>query len=1034
MVTITKRNGNKVDYQESKIVEKLALAGATANQIEALMRVFSPYDGITTAQINEAIQQICIGFIKKDNFRTPEAKAWDDLAKGILVSDVTHSIFAKKGQKTDKQFLKKEFHWARNLKYSGALFIANKYLQGRSFEEFFTMFEDAGWHTKLVSAQEVSLAMSNLKIMPSTSTLQNQHKTGSKRQLASCSILTIYDDTESITKSVEEVAKMSRHGFGISIYAGRLREIGASVGGVINAGRGVVPTLKIFEATILTFDQYGAREGAGACWLPVWHPDIITFLHAKDIGGNIQQRLYGLKLGVCVPDNFMRAYEKDEEYYLISPTYTYNGKHLDDLMPEDFEIAYNHAVETKQYINKVPAKEIFALMSTLFKRDQLYHVFRDEASKQAGHPVNASNLCCVHGDDRVVTDKGLLTVRELYDLQCQNKVAGRHGIEEASAMLLPRPEARMVQINTKEGYFHRVTPDHKVMVDGQGWKMARYLEKGDKIVLQHHALFGENVDTELGFMLGYSQFRGAFSGSNRHISLSNDVIERKERLEEIVSSIITNHLPDTIYKLDGSKMTKSFDANPKFASDNKLCSSAFKRVMKEHGVGVKARLEVPRYIWKGNKSVILNYINGIMSAKGRVLYNTVLNNAEEWDLDNGYSILNCKQVPFLQELQILLLSIGVKSRIYKAGGEISQLVWLYNPLIDTGEYSLVKVDLSTRYHIDSHDLTCTFTHLDELERSDAYCLTVYSEDHSWTVNGMITKNTEIIGRSDDKNTVICNIGSVNVADVRLSKYESKENCIKEVEYRAYLMTAVLEYVLLNSQNPTERGRAFNEAYQMIGCGIMGKAQSDLSGRELIDALNRGINLYIKQRREETRGTGYIFNPVSTVAIAPNESISLICGCTPNCEYPVDYYYIKRVGGIQTPVYYADYHGKTAYQVSPKEQLDEAIDMVHGISQSRSLNIYVSADNHYNEINRLQGLNYQLYNKKTSTEEERLVKEKEIQENGKVIADLEKSADDYIIKQVEQIIGYAWKKKLKTLYYLFQKERSKEVTVCENCAS
>ncbi|MEJ7659463.1 MAG: hypothetical protein WKG07_07490 [Hymenobacter sp.] len=42
----------------------------------------------------------------------------------------------------------------------------------------------------------------------------------------------------------------------------------------------------------------------------------------------------------------------------------------------------------------------------------------------------------------------------------------------------------MVNIITREGYTHKVTPDHKVWVENTGWKEAQDLVLGDKILTQ----------------------------------------------------------------------------------------------------------------------------------------------------------------------------------------------------------------------------------------------------------------------------------------------------------------------------------------------------------------------------------------------------------------------------------------------------------------------------------------------------------------------------------------------------------------------
>lgn len=43
--------------------------------------------------------------------------------------------------------------------------------------------------------------------------------------------------------------------------------------------------------------------------------------------------------------------------------------------------------------------------------------------------VNGSNLCCMTGDQRVPTNLGILTVKELFDLQTPVQVVGREKLK-----------------------------------------------------------------------------------------------------------------------------------------------------------------------------------------------------------------------------------------------------------------------------------------------------------------------------------------------------------------------------------------------------------------------------------------------------------------------------------------------------------------------------------------------------------------------------------------------------------------------------
>jgi len=62
----------------------------------------------------------------------------------------------------------------------------------------------------------------------------------------------------------------------------------------------------------------------------------------------------------------------------------------------------------------------------------------------------------------------------------------------------------------------------------------------------------------------------------------------------------------------------------------------------------------------------------------------------------------------------------------------------------------------------------TFEALEILENEDAYCLQVFTDEHSWIANGMVTKNTEITLNTSEEETAVCNLGSV-VLDTHITR-------------------------------------------------------------------------------------------------------------------------------------------------------------------------------------------------------------------------------------------------------------------------
>ncbi|MCU5771069.1 ribonucleotide-diphosphate reductase subunit alpha, partial [Erwiniaceae bacterium Til 1] len=89
--------------------------------------------------------------------------------------------------------------------------------------------------------------------------------------------------------------------------------------GFEGAASGVVPVMKLFEDSFSYSNQLGQRQGAGAVYLNVFHPDIIAFLSTKKENADEKVRVKTLSLGLVVPDKFYELARKNEEMYLFSP-------------------------------------------------------------------------------------------------------------------------------------------------------------------------------------------------------------------------------------------------------------------------------------------------------------------------------------------------------------------------------------------------------------------------------------------------------------------------------------------------------------------------------------------------------------------------------------------------------------------------------------------------------------------------------------------------------------------------------------------
>jgi ribonucleoside-diphosphate reductase alpha chain len=246
-------------------------------------------------------------------------------------------------------------------------------LPGESYQDLFARVashygDDAG------HAQRIYDYISNLWFMPSTPVLSNG---GTNRGLPiSCFLNEASDSLDGIVGLWNENVWLAAKGGGIGSYWGNLRSIGEKVG---QNGKtsGIIPFIRVMDSLTLAISQGSLRRGSAACYLPVSHPEIEEFLEMRrPTGGDPNRKALNLHHGILIPDAFMRAVERDEEWALVSPK--------------------SHAV-----VRRVSARALWIrILTARIETGEPYLIFSDhvnnarpEHHKLAGLEVKTSNLC-----------------------------------------------------------------------------------------------------------------------------------------------------------------------------------------------------------------------------------------------------------------------------------------------------------------------------------------------------------------------------------------------------------------------------------------------------------------------------------------------------------------------------------------------------------------------------------------------------------------------------------------------------------------
>jgi len=198
----------------------------------------------------------------------------------------------------------------------------------------------------------------------------------SKRGLPiSCFLNFIEDTAEGLVENLSETNWLSMLGGGVGI--------GFGIRSADDKSTGVMPHLKMYDASSLAYRQGRTRRGSYAAYLDISHPDILMFLEMRKPTGDQNMRCLNLHHGVNIPDAFMEIIENCMK---------------DPDANDDWELRDPHSGELRETVS---AKELWQkLLELRMTTGEPYLHFIDESNrkmpqwlKDKGLKIHQSNLC-----------------------------------------------------------------------------------------------------------------------------------------------------------------------------------------------------------------------------------------------------------------------------------------------------------------------------------------------------------------------------------------------------------------------------------------------------------------------------------------------------------------------------------------------------------------------------------------------------------------------------------------------------------------
>ena len=218
-----------------------------------------------------------------------------------------------------------------------------------------------------------------------------------RQQLSSCFLLsTRADSIEGIFDTLGQCARISRDAGGIGLSVSNVRAARSYIRSSGGVSSGLVPMLRVFDATARYVDQGGGkRKGAFAVYLEPWHADVFDFLELRKNHGKEEARARDLFYALWVPDLFMKRVEANGEWSLFCPD---ECPGLVDTHGAAFEALYERYEREGKARRTVPAQQLwFKILEAQIETGTPYMLYKDAANAKSNQQhlgtIRCSNLC-----------------------------------------------------------------------------------------------------------------------------------------------------------------------------------------------------------------------------------------------------------------------------------------------------------------------------------------------------------------------------------------------------------------------------------------------------------------------------------------------------------------------------------------------------------------------------------------------------------------------------------------------------------------
>jgi ribonucleoside-diphosphate reductase alpha chain len=745
--------------------------------------------------------------------------------------------------------------------------------------------------------EEYYTAMRSLAFLPNSPTLMNA---GTELgQLSACFTLYVGDSIPEIFHALEWGALIHKSGGGTGYNFSHIRPEGAPVQSTDGVASGPISFMKVFNAATDVIKQGGRRRGANMGILNVWHPDILTFIHAK----NVEGELSNFNISVMVNDRFMEFVESGQ-LQKVWITHPYTGEEI------TVGAIWNGIVDG------------------IWRNGEPGVLFYDEINRKNPTPklgpIDTTNPC-VTAETWVMTAEGPRQVRDLIGRRFDAVVSGV-AVSSGHDGFFPTGTKEVLSLRAEEGYCLRLTADHPVRrvssltrhTMKSEWVRAGDLAPGDRVLLHDHrtlAAWEGALTEEQGYLLGLLVGDGTLKQDAAVLSVWGGSGARSVMAHAETCAGTLDHRSD----FSGWFAVEGRD-------EFRLKLAAVRDLATAMGMAPGAKGITPA-IEEASSAGYRGFLSGLFDADGSV----------QGTPAKGVSVrLSQSNRSLLLAAQRMLLRLGIRSTVYRRrpaglrilpdgrGGSKPYAVRQQYDLVVSGENLLTfrdRVGFRDEEKAGKLDgLLSSYTRSLKRERFVATVRSVVSDGteevydvqipgvNAFDANGFVAHNC---GEQPLLPFESCVLGSINLAKF------VRDGAIDEEALKGITRMAIhfLDAVIDRNVFPIPQIEEATRKTRKVGLGLMGVHDALLmlglpydsdEGRAVCD---RVMALITRTAVEEShaltaeKGTfpafegsiwgDYPMRNAALTTIAPTGTISLLAGCSSGIEPVFSYAYTRK---------------------------------------------------------------------------------------------------------------------------------------------